>query len=331
MKGLKKKLCLSFCIVIGIIGIILTVDKVIANRGIEPAWIKEFNESKDKESERNILEMTLEDTGYIAWKDKLEQIGLKINTADLLGDTQKELILTISLAPKKTIIAVYQRENKLYKYVGMIDTFFDVAGLQTIPLDKKQKDIVIIREYVDQMLGAFEKGIYLRGYVWNNGKFEMVLSIIEDYQGYWNEMWDQPSKTNPKWLRIAEKTNIQWENGPYPVLRVLEHQSYSKSKISNSTTMPKEDDYEVVTSKDVPQTYYWNEKYQHFILNEGKDIKTGENIAIIEDLSLNPFELAGFELNQYRIKRQDGKIEIVPKNQITNIKTPLRKSEGFHK
>ena len=47
------------------------------------------------------------------------------------------------------------------------------------------------------MLGAFEKGIYLRGYVWNNGKFEMVLSIIEDYQGYWNEMWDQPSKPIP--------------------------------------------------------------------------------------------------------------------------------------
>lgn len=326
MRGLIKKICLALCVLIVITGTLYTIAKA-QNHAIQSEWIKNFNAPENK---KKILEVVLENTGYTQLKDKLDQIDLKIHTGDLLGDKRKELILTVALEPKKSIIAVYQQEDGEYKYVGLMDTFFDIIGLQTIPMDKKGKDIVIVREYVDQMLGAFEKGTFIRGYIWNNNQFQMVLSIIEEYQGYWNEMWDQPPKTNPKWLRVTDKTDIQWENGPYPVLRTLEHQAYAKSKITNSVNMPKGSDFEIVASKDVPQVYYWSEKYQHFVLNEGKDIKTGETVAIIEDLSLNPFQLAGFELNQYRIKRQDGKIEIVPKNQITDIKTPLRKPEGFH-
>ncbi|NLK98117.1 MAG: hypothetical protein GX272_08585 [Epulopiscium sp.] len=326
MRGLIKKICLALCVLIVITGTLYTIAKA-QNHTIQSKLIKDFN---DPENKKKILEVVLENTGYTQLKDKLDQIDLKIHTGDLLGDKRKELILTVALEPKKSIIAVYQQEDGEYKYVGLMDTFFDIIGLQTIPMDKKGKDIVIVREYVDQMLGAFEKGTFIRGYIWNNNQFQMVLSIIEEYQGYWNEMWDQPPKTNPKWLRVTDKTDIQWENGPYPVLRTLEHQAYAKSKITNSVNMPKGSDFEIVASRDVPQVYYWSEKYQHFVLNEGKDIKTGETVAIIEDLSLNPFQLAGFELNQYRIKRQDGKIEIVPKNQITDIKTPLRKPEGFH-
>jgi len=326
MRGLTKKICLILCVLIVITSTLYTIAKA-QNHTIHADWIKKF---KDPENKKNIVEVVLENTGYAHLKDKVEQMDLKIHTGDLLGDTGKELILTLALEPKKSIIAVYQKENKEYKYVGLIDTFFDIVGLQTISMDRKGKDIVIVREYADQMLGAFEKGTFIRGYIWNKDTFQMVLSVIEDYQGYWNEMWDQPPKTHPKWLRITDKTDIQWENGPYPVLRTLEHQAYAKSKVTNSINIPRESEFEVIASKDVPQVYYWSEKYQHFVLNEGKDIKTGETVAIIEDLSLNPFQLAGFELNQYRIKRQNGTIEIVPKSQITDIKTPLRKPEGVY-
>ncbi|MBZ4667734.1 MAG: hypothetical protein PWP07_2425 [Epulopiscium sp.] len=326
MRGLAKKIGLVFCVLTVITTTLYSIAKA-QNHNLNPEWIKNFN---DPENKNKILAVVLDNTGYSQLRDRVDQIDIKVHTGDLLGDTQKELILTVALEPKKSIIAVYQKEDGGYKYVGLVDTFFDISGVQTIPMGKKGKDIVIVREYVDQMLGAFEKGTYLRGYIWNNGQFQMVLSVIEEYQGYWNEMWDQPPKTNPRWLRVADKTDIQWENGPYPVLRTLEHQSYAKSKSTNSINMPRESEFEVVASKEVPKVYYWSEKYQHFVLNEGKDIRAGETVAIIEDLSLNPFQLAGFELNQYRIKRQDGKIEIVPKNQITDIKTPLKKPEGFH-
>lgn len=330
MKNHKKTIFFIIFIMIGVGGTIFGLDKVEANRILKMQWINNYIEEKDKMSNKNnILEVVLKDTKYTEWEDVADRIGLNISFADLLGDSQKELLLTLSLSSKNSIVAVYQKQKDDYEYIGLIDEFFDIRGIQAIPMEKQEKDIIIIREFVDQMTGAFEKGTYLRGYIWNNGQFEMVLSIIEDYTAYWNEMWDQPSKTNPFWLKIEEKSTIQWENGPYPVIRIIENQFYYKSKVTNRKEMPKEEEYQLVDSKDVLQIYYWNEKYQHFVMSEGKDIKTGETVAIIEDLSLSPFQLAGFEQNQYRIKRQDGTIETVPKSQITKINSPLKKSEDF--
>jgi len=323
----EKSNIILFAIVL-VIGIVYTIDKVEANREIKETWVKEYLADK-KSYKENIIEVVLHDAGYADWYDKKESIDLKIDTADLLGDDKKELVLTLSLGPQKSIIVVYESIKNAYKYIKTVDTFFDIKGIQAIPIKKQGKDILIVRESVDQMLGAFEKGHYIRGYIWNNGKFEMVLSIMEDYEAYWNEMWEQPPKSEAKWLRVMEKSTIMWENSPYPVLRVLEHQSYSKSKIVNSKPMPKEDEYEIVDSKEITQTYYWSNKYKHFVLGEGKDVKTGETVAIIEDLSQDPFELAGFKQDKYRIKKKDGKIEVVPKNQITNIKSPLKDIEDF--
>ncbi|WP_058484870.1 hypothetical protein [Defluviitalea phaphyphila] len=331
MNFFKNKAYKFIFVLIIIFGLVYIIDKVEANREINPLWIKEFMSSEDNiESKNNILQIVLEDIKYNTWENKINEIKLNINESNILGNDEKELILTIFLEPKKSIIVVYKKDNNSYKYVGIVDKFFDIQGVQTIPIDKKNRDIIVVREFVDQMLGAFEQGTYIRAYIWEDEKFEMVLSVIEDYSAYWNEMWDKEQKIDPRWLRIMDKASIQWENGPYPVLKILENQSYAKSTIINSKNMPKEDEYEVISSREVLQEYYWSDKYNHFILSEGKNVKTGETIAIIEDLSLSPFELAGFKLEQYRIKTQDGKIEIVPKNQIIDIKNPSNIKRDFY-
>lgn len=331
MQGHKRKVFI-FLMILVMIPVFFVMHKAEANRTLKAQWIKDYIEGKDQiNNKENILEIVLKDTNYTEWHDKKDKIGLNILKADLLGDSKKELLLTLFLAPKKSLIVVYQQENGDYKYVDILDEFFEIKEIQAIPIEKRGKDLIVVREFVDQMLGAFEKGNYIRGYLWQDGKFNMVISLIENYVAYWNESWDQAKKPNPLWLKIEEKSIIQWENGPYPVIKVLENQFFYQSKTANLKEMPEEEDYQLVNSKELVQTYYWNEKYQHFLIAEGKDVKTGESIGIIEDLSLSPFQLAGFEKNQYRIKRKNGKIEFVSKSQIirTDKNNPLRKSEDF--
>ncbi|HOA79461.1 MAG TPA: hypothetical protein PKK61_00145 [Defluviitaleaceae bacterium] len=316
-------------LLLAVLVIFFIINKAEANRTLKAKWINDYIEGIDLITSKNkILEIVLKDINYSQWNDKKDSIDLNINKVDLLGDSKEELMMYISFTPKKSIIAVYQEDEEGdYKYLDLVDEFFDIKDIQLISIGSKGKKLIVVREFVDQMLGAFEKGTYIRAYLWENGQFDMVLSLIEDYLAYWNEMWDNPQKLDPLWLKVEEKSTIKWENGPYPVIRVLENQFYYKSKMANIKELPKEDDFQLISSKEVLQTYYWNEKYQHFVLAEGKDIKTGEKVAIIEDLSLNPFQLAGFEQNQYRIKRENGKIETVPKKQITKINNPLRNSE----
>ena len=67
----------------------------------------------------------------------------------------------------------------------------------------------------------------------------MVLSLIEDYLAYWNEMWDNPQKLDPLWLKVEEINNKMGKWSLSTVIRVLENQFYYKSKMANIKELPK--------------------------------------------------------------------------------------------
>ena len=139
--------------------IFFIINKAEANRTLKAKWINDYIEGIDLITSKNkILEIVLKDINYSQWNDKKDSIDLNINKVDLLGDSKEELMMYISFTPKKSIIAVYQEDEEGdYKYLDLVDEFFDIKDIQLISIGSKGKKLIVVREFVDQMLGAFEK------------------------------------------------------------------------------------------------------------------------------------------------------------------------------
>lgn len=324
MKYMKLVLVVIILLILGAVGFGVK-GTIKSSSGIPQKWIEGFKnaQGEEKSSLKNqIVHQILRDAQKSEWMNMVDGSNLDIIYGDLLGDQKKEAIMVVAMGPKNSIIAVYEDKGITWEYVHVVDTFFQVKNIQMIPIKESGKEILVVREYADQMTGAFEISTFIRAYAWKRTDFALVLNILEDYRAYWNELWDEKKpKEESRWLRIMQNSNLQWENSMYPVIRTLDRQTYGESKASNTTSIPADGDFEVIEIREIPQVYYWSSAWQHFILGEATDARTGKKIAIIEDLSNAPFGLIGYDKNQYRIKQQDGTVEIVDKSQIKSIKT----------
>jgi len=91
------------------------------------------------------------------------------------------------------------------------------------------------------------------------------------------------------------------------------------SSYTNEPYLPLDEYFEEVASREVESTYYWSQKFRHFILFEGVEIVNNEEIAILEVLYDSPFGLiSDFNENKqrYLVKYQNGDIKIAEKSII---------------
>lgn len=270
--------------------------------------------SERKRLEKEIIKIIAND---IEFTDDIEGITLKTVMGDVSGDENKDAVFVLRLSPKNTVIVVYEAVDNKYKYLSVVDNFFEVKALQIMPLKKGEKSLIIVREYADQMLGAFETGTFLRIYHWQEEDFELVLNVVEDSRAYWNEMWDKENTSKEKyWLSILSLGEVVWKNGEYPVVELTSEQKYLKSIESNKVDIP--GDFSTQKERVINQKYYWSEEWQHFIIKEAKEKSTGEKIAILENKADSPFDLIE-EQESYRIKRKDGTILLIKKEEILEI------------
>jgi hypothetical protein len=204
--------------------------------------------------------------------------------------------------------------------LGKIDDLFKIESIQILETGKNQKSILFFREIADQMLGAFESDVFLRAYKWDGNKFNSVFNVIQNYRAYWNELWDKvKTPEDSHWLSIAQQGEADYIATPVPTVYLKAVQKYLESYQTNLVNLPSDEEFELKRQRDLSQTYYWSSKWNNFIIGEGTELKTGNVVAIIEDLSQGPFSLIE-EDNRYRIKRSDGTIEVVYKNSIIPIK-----------
>ncbi len=288
-----------------------------ANGEIVKEVLEEYMKSTGSERKRLEKEIIKIIANDIEFTDDIEGITLKTVMGDVSGDENKDAVFVLRLSPKNTVIVVYEAVDTKYKYSSIVDNFFEVKALQIMPLKKEEKSLIIVREYADQMLGAFETGTFLRIYHWQEEGFELVLNVVEDSRAYWNEMWDKENTSKEKyWLSILSLGEVVWKNGEYPVVELTSEQKYLKSVETNKVDIP--GDFSTQKERVINQKYYWSEKWQHFIIREAKEKSTGEKIAILENKADSPFDLIEKQ-ESYRIKRKDGTILLIKKEEILEI------------
>ncbi len=278
--------------------------------------IKEYENSEREEKfklKSKILQNIFTSMGKDNKVPMTDTTNLTILHGDVIGDKQDDIIFVVNMSPKNTVVVVYEKVGDNYEYRGIVDDFFDIKAIQLLPIGNNQKNLIVIREYADQMLGAFEKSTFLRAYKADNNKFQLVLNVLENHKSYWNELWDKTKPQNEShWLLVKQNTNSNLKDNK---LYVTQDQFYQQSKNTNLIDIPKDEDFDTIKEREISQMYYWNDKWQHFIIGEGTELKTGEKVAILEDMSEQPFSLVQ-KNNTYRIKRKNGEIEFIDKNNI---------------
>lgn len=280
-------------------------------------YINSDNEKKDILKKEIILKIS-KDIGKNELQFDLNESKLEVVLGNVIHSNKEDAIFILKFDNKNSTILVYSETEKGYKFKSKVDDFFNITDLQLINLKNKNKDIIVIRENVEQLLGSFEEGTYIRGYIFNENKFELILNITEEYKAYWNQLWDNDKNIEEKhWLKVYEKSDIVWENKNFPIVKVLRNQSYFSSKAINIKYLPNDKDFNMMKTNKVLREYKWAEEWNCFILEEAEMKETKENVAVLETSEDSPFYITETKKeNKYRIKRKNGNIEVIDKDNL---------------
>ena len=290
--------------------------------------------SDTEKNKEEIARIVLNDTGRNAVFEPQEAVNVTVYEGDLLGNGQQQVAIAVSFGLKNTVLAVYTKDatGDGYTYVGDVADFFDVRDVFFLPLTGNGTNIMIVREYANQTIGAFERSSFLKGYIWDeeNNEFQNVLSIPEGIEVIWNGRWD--TSQEERWQKIEERseaTQTQVENSDGPALKLVQYQAYRISDSTDTENIPDDSTFHTVKNRVVNQIYYWDNQWRRFILSEKKEPATGQTVAIIEDFSASPYILVpeyegGY--NNVLIQRQDGSVEIVSMDTLLEMDGSQAKS-----
>ena len=288
------------------------------------------------ENKQDIARIVLNDTGRNTAFSPDEVVEIKVYTGDLLGNGQQQAVIAVSFGLKNTVLAVYTKDKNTenYTYIDDVGDFFDVRDVLFLPLSGSGSNIMVVREYANQNIGAYERSSFLKGYIWDdkNQMFQNVLSVPEGIEVTWNGSWDTSGEK--RWQKIEERSefvfNENFENDP--TLKFTQYQAYKISESTDKDNIPDESTFRTAKNRIINQTYYWSDEWKRFILSEKKDKATGEKVAVIEDYSASPYVLVeeySNMANNVVIQRPNGTIETVPTNTLWELDGTEAKSTFF--
>ncbi len=332
MSKLLKKWGIVILIAFVVIGF-FTIKTYGVVEQITSDMLQDPNSDKNKQ---DIARIVLNDTGRDTAFSPDEVVEIKVYQGDLLGNGQQQAVIAVSFGLKNTVLAVYTNDKNTgnYTYIDDVGDFFDVRDVLFLPLSTPGTNIMIVREYANQNIGAYERSSFLKGYIWDdkNQMFQNVLSVPEGIEVTWNGSWDTSGEE--RWQKIEERSefvfNENYENDP--TLKFTQYQAYKISESTDKDNIPDESTFHTAKNRVINQTYYWSDDWSRFILSEKKDKATGEKVAVIEDFSASPYvlveEYKNME-NNVTIQRPNGTIEIVPSNTLWELDGTEAKSTFF--
>lgn len=263
---------------------------------------EQVSNPKEGNNKEMIAKNVLADTGRTDLYDLSDAQEVTVYYGGVLNKGQDDVIISVDFGPKNTVVAAYTPDGNVYEYVGDVGNFFDVQDVTFVPIPSLGKDVIILQEFANQNIGAYEASSLLKGYVYDNGDFRNVLNTPEKIQASWNYLWDNfDIKDASKWHRVTEDTQKNWKNKEVPNLELLRNQTYFEAKDANEKLLPKDSSFAEKSSRKIAEIFYWSDEWQHFILGEATEKATNEKVAVIENQNASPYILAGFEENGYRM------------------------------
>ena len=278
--------------------------------GITEDMVKSYT---TPENSQNIIKTVLEDTGRSGQFNPASANGLNVYFGNILSTESNDILIDAGFGQNNSLVALYTLEDDIYQYVTEVGLFSEIESIQLFPVTTLGRDIFLITEISNQLLGAFEIDQFLKGYGWFDGRIQQVLNTTVDITAYWYNLWNDPN-AEPQWTQIEQKSDLTMEDGFAPAIKLKRHHTVSIS--SDAELSPEKCLFDVAQNRTVDETYSWDPDWNQFILGEKIEKSTMRPVAILEDYSALPYALVGEDTNQYRILRDNGETAVVPADSL---------------
>ncbi|WP_313524059.1 hypothetical protein [Anaerotignum sp.] len=278
---------------------------------------KQITEMNEKKNQEDIAKSVLQDTGRADTYDlnDLDKVAVYYGNVNGKQDqNEKDVVVSVNFGPKDTVVAAYTPNGEVYEYVGDIGNFYNVDNIQFIPVESLGKDVVVVQETANQMVGAFENSTLLRGFLYDDKTaFSSVLNTPIAIDATWNEIWNNPELKNPdNWVKVREAADAVWNTkGDAPKLNLTRYQKYLVAG-DTGKQMPAESKFVQQSNRVVVEEIYWSQQWKRFIIGEAIEKKTGQPIAVLQNMNNGPYALAGLVENTYLVQKEDGSQELLP-------------------
>lgn len=284
-----------------------------------PSYISmdEFANANETENRVRIAEKVLVSTGRTDMFKPEEAENIRVNYADITGQGAQDALVTVNFGPKATLMAVYTPTENGYEYVGEVGYFYDVDNITFFRPESSPVDVISFRERNNQSIGALENSSFIRGYAYKEGKFENVINIDENIEAWWN---DETSGVidNPVWNRITQ-TSVINNSADGNTIDAVKTQTYSTAPPTENKMKPEDSVFTEQNRRVIDETFTWSDEWQTYIVDEKTENATGEKVAVLKDFGASPYILTGDLFNRYRILRNDGSVDIVDYEDVSDI------------
>lgn len=317
---MKRKIVISLTIIGLLIG--GYAGKTYGEMNIMNRTYSQLEESqvlniKDEENQQAIAKGVLEDTGRTDLYDLNDLQQVDVYFGNITPDDEKDVIVTVSFGPLNTVVATYTKEGDTYTYVGDVGNFYEVKNVSFVPIESLGQDVIIITEFANQNIGAYETSEFLEGFLFEDNEFRRVLKTPTFIEASWNESLEDSENGDPNfWKKVSQTSDDTWEKEPEIALDLVRYQNYYTSYDGDISNIPKDNTFEKVAQRVVKERFVWSDKWSYFILGEGVEKSTNSEIAILEDRDTYPYALAGYVENSYLIQREDGTTDILKAEEI---------------
>ena len=243
---------------------------------------------------------------------------------DLTGDNNEDLVIVTEIGPTVSYISAYAQDGNNFTFLDSIGPMATIENLELTKAPSLDRDFIVVRENINQKIGAFENSTYYKFYIWDNENLREAGVLPERVRTDWNLAWDSQNQTSPSdWRRIDMDADIAIQDPVNSELLITLYQRYLKSSDTANKSVPADDTYSVIAERTIPATLKWSPEWLYFIVSEKIDNATGEKVAVIEDMAYSPYalvpEYSDTTKNKYRILRKDGTQEIVDKGSVRDI------------
>lgn len=274
-----------------------------------------FLDALSRKAVEDIVDITLKNTCYKKWKKFKTSLNVIVKRINILPAKGKELVVAISLPPQEGIAAVYKRVGNKMVYVSKITALLPVTGISGLKVDFTDRELLVVNQYQDEMLGAFFNADYCDIFLMDKNRFNRVLGLITDYNAYWNQAWEGTDE-EAYWLWLRQRLQVDYVDRGNTV-KLTSDQALLKSEVLNSKTIPGEKDFKVRYKRVVTQEYRWSDEWNRYILGELINEFTGEKVALLEDYHYSISGLLNSK-HDYMIKiiNKKGEIEIIPSQSL---------------
>jgi hypothetical protein len=237
---------------------------------------------------------------------------------DLIPGSYSEVIITLSLAPDKGILAIIQRQNDNYILLTYLDNLLPLGKLDKLSLPSG-KEILVTREDHDEMRGAFAKVSTVKIWGWQKNALQVLWSENSHWEINWLNTWQDPQAHPVRWLKLTQDLRITYEpGGNSAIIKTTGQQNYYVSA-PNKVRLPPETDFSLLKSRQIAETYYWHEEWQRFVLNTGVmelpgKTLTPKRVAVLKNMENHLENLPGEKKQLLQVIDDQDKIFLVEKS-----------------